>query len=457
MLQWHDKALDPPGDCRSDAWYVYNLGKRLKQLYAGSTDPKDQPLLDLTWNYEFDEVPTLPDGTMSRIEGEPDLEKVLMEINGYRLDQIDPRTAGPRLVSGFSELEDDGRTASGCWIYSGVFPEPGHNRARDRKRTHDGVELDWGFAWPHNRRILYNRASADPEGRPWSERKKLVWWDAARREWVGHDEPDFVPGRPPDYRPPPGATGLDAIAGDKPFIMKPDGVGWLFAPGAIRDGPLPTHYEPVESPVGNLLYPDQDTNPTVRFFEGPLNQVEHTPAWDHTVVATTYRLTEHYLSGPMSRFNSWLNELQPEMFVELSPELAAEHGIEHGGWMTVETARTSITARAMVTRRMRPLTVEGRVVHQIGLPFHWAFAGEVVGDNANDITSLVADPNVSMHEVKAFTCRVRAGRRDGAPPKPTKEPAAWPTRNPVPDTPAAAQPEGQFGNGNADGDGDRQR
>ena len=206
---------------------------------------------------------------------------------------------------------------------------------------------------------------------------------------------------------------MAAIAGNQPFIMKPDGLGWLYAPGAVKDGPLPTHYEPVESPVGNLLYPRQTCNPTVRFFEGPLNRLAHTPTAEYPVVATTFRLTEHYLSGPMSRFNSWLNELQPEMFVELSPELAAERGIVHGGWLTVQSARGRIEARAMVTRRLRPLLVEGRVVHQIGIPFHWAFAGEVVGGNANDLTSLVADPNVSMHECKAFACQVQAGRLDG--------------------------------------------
>ena len=165
--------------------------------------------------------------------------------------------------------------------------------------------------------------------------------------------------------------------------------------------------------MGNLLYPKQKCNPTVRFFEGPLNHMAHTPTAEYPVVATTFRLTEHYLSGPMSRFNSWLNELQPEMFVELSPELAAERGIVHGGWLTVRSARGRIEARAMVTRRLRPLVIEGRVVHQIGLPFHWAFAGEVVGGNANDLTSLVADPNVSMHECKAFACQVQAGRLGG--------------------------------------------
>jgi formate dehydrogenase major subunit len=450
VLQWHDKAVDPLGDSRSDAWFLYNLGRRLKELYAGSTDPRDRPLLHLTWDYDFDQRPRLPDGTPSRIEGEPDLEKVLQEINGYKPVGAASR-AGPEvplgsrhLLSGFSELADDGSTACGCWIYSGAFPEPGRNRARERNLTDNPLQPEWGFAWPDNRRVLYNRASAAPDGRPWSERKKLVWWDEPSRRWVGLDRPDFEVDKPPDYRPPPGATGMAAIAGNQPFMLKPDGVGWLYAP-AIKDGPLPTHYEPVESPVGNLLYPKQTCSPTVRLFEGPLNAIAHTPTAEYPVVATTFRLTEHYLSGPMSRFNSWLNELQPEMFVELSPELAAERGIVHGGWLTVRSARARIEARAMVTRRLRPLLIEGRVIHQVGIPFHWAFAGEVVGGNANDLTSLVADPNVSMHECKAFACQVHAGRLGERRPRPTKPPAPWPTRDPVPDTPAAAQPEGRFG------------
>jgi formate dehydrogenase major subunit len=446
MLQWHGKAVDPLADSRSDAWFLYNLGKRLKELYAGSTDPRDQPLLHLTWDYDFDERPRLPDGTLSRIEGEPDLEKILQEINGHKLHETDPRTGRPRLLSGFSELKDDGSTACGCWIYGGVFPEPGRNRARERRITDNPLQPEWGFAWPDNRRVLYNRASADPDGRPWSERKKLVWWDETARRWVGFDRPDFEPEKPPDYQPPPGATGMAAIAGNRPFILKPDGVGWLYAP-AVKDGPLPTHYEPVESPLGNLLYPKQPCSPTVRFFEGPLNHIAHTPTIEYPVVATTFRLTEHYLSGPMSRFNSWLNELQPEMFVELSPELAAERGVVHGGWLTVQSARGRIEARAMVTRRLRPLRVEGRVIHQVGLPFHWAFAGEVVGGNANDLTALLADPNVSMHESKAFACQVHAGQLGDHTPRPTKTPAPWPTRDPVPDTPAAAQPEGRLGHG----------
>ncbi len=166
MLQWHNKALDPLGDSRSDAWFLYDLGKRLKNLYAGSTDPRDQPLLNLTWDYDYHEHPRLPDGTVSRIEGEPDLEKVLQEINGYQVGSAMPaeekRPAQPALLKGFGDLKDDGTTACGCWIYSGVFPEPGRNRSRERKLTDNPVQPEWGYAWPLNRRVLYNRGFCRP-------------------------------------------------------------------------------------------------------------------------------------------------------------------------------------------------------------------------------------------------------------------------------------------------------
>lgn len=444
LVQWHDKALDPPEDCRSDAWFIYNLGKRLKALYADSEDPKDAPLKNLTWDYDYDEPPRLPDGRISRIEGEPDVSKILQEVNGHNLREIDPSTGKHKLLSGFSELKDDGTTACGCWIYSGVFPAPDRNRANERKIGDNPLQPEWAWAWPHNRRVMYNRASADPDGRPWSERKKLVWWDEEKRKWTGLDEPDFEPDKPPSYRPAPDCKGMDAIAGDEPFIMKPDGQAWLFAPGGTKDGPFPTHYEPLESPVRNRLYPKQQTSPTTRTFEGPLNILAEPQDPLYPIVATTFRLTEHYLSGPMSRFNSWLNELQPEMFVEISPELAAEKGIEHGGWLTVMNPRAQIEARAMVTRRLRPMVIEGKTIHQIGLPFHWGFAGEAVGAIANDLTSLVADPNVSMHEGKVFTCNVRAGRATEVTHAPTKTEAPWPNRDPIPDTPTSAQPEGHL-------------
>jgi len=323
-------------------------------------------------------------------------------------------------------------------------PKPGHNRARDRIIGPNRVQPNWAFAWPHNRRMMYNRASADPQGKPWSERKKYIWWDDQTQRWTGIDEPDFQPDKPPTYRPAPGAKGMDAIGGADPFIMKPDGRAWLFAPGGAKDGPFPTHYEPMESPVSNTLYPHQNTSPVVRTFDDPINRLALTPESQFPVVATTYRLTEHYLSGPMSRFNSWLNELQPAMFVEMSPELATERNIAHGDYCTISSPRGQIEARAMVTRRMQPLLIQGRIVHQVGLPFHWAFAGECVGGNANDLTSLVADPNVSMHEAKAFVCDVRPGRAPNQPTIPTVPPDRWPNRAPSPQTPKSAQPEGHM-------------
>jgi formate dehydrogenase major subunit len=443
MLQWHDKAIDPPADARSDLWFVYNLGKRLKQLYSQSNEPRDEAIRHLTWDYDYDHKPRLPDGSISRIEGEPDASKVLKEINGWHLDQQDEH-GKPKQLSGFADLKDDGTTACGCWIYSGCFPAAEHNRARDRIVGDNPVQPDWGYAWPKNRRIMYNRASADPEGRPWSERKKYIWWDEAQKKWIGDDVPDFEPTKPPSYRPPAEAKGMEAISGAEPFIMKPDGRAWLFAPGVTKDGPFPAHYEPVESPFKNAFYKQQD-NPTVRYFESEQNLLAHVPESEYPIVATTFRLTEHYLSGPMSRFNSWLNELQPEMFIEMSPELAAEKGIANGDFCIIESPRGNIEARALVTRRLRPLQVQGRVVHQVGIPFHWGYAGESVGAIANDLTSLVADPNVSMHEAKAFVCKIRKGRlTEGMPKRATEQVAPWPRRESIPSTPIQNQPEGHL-------------
>ena len=264
LLQWHDKAVDPPDDCRTDLSFLYDLGKRLKRLYAGSTLPRDQGLLNLTWDYESEPNERLPDGSISRLTGEANAEKVLQEINGYTVADGKP-------VEGFAKLKDDGSTACGCWIYSGVYPKEGHNRARGRQRSSvSWIEPDWGFSWPHNRRILYNRASADPEGNPWSERKKLIWWDVEQRKWTGLDVPDFEPDKPPSYRPPKGSKGMASIAGDEPFIMKPDGKGWLFAPTGTKDGPLPTHYEPIETMVRNPFYKQQN-NPMVERYDEPMN------------------------------------------------------------------------------------------------------------------------------------------------------------------------------------------
>ena len=267
---------------------------------------------------------------------------------------------------------------------------------------------DWGWAWPANRRILYNRASADPEGAPWSERKKLVWWDEAAQKWTGDDIPDFDEQKPPTYRPEDGADGPDAIRGDHPFIMQADGRGWLFVPQGLMDGPLPAHYEPHESPIRNRLY-GQRANPARQRnqqHEDPANAPAAFP-----YVVTTYRLTEHHTAGGMSRSVPYLAELQPEMFVEVHPDLARERGLKHGGWATVTTARSAIEARVMVTRRVRPMRVDGRVVHQVGLPYHWGQRGLTKGDAANDLAHMALDPNVHIQEVKAFTCDIQPGRR----------------------------------------------
>ncbi len=437
LIQWHEKAIDPPGDCRSDLWFIYHLGLRLKELYRDSTLTRDDPIKFLTWEYGFDRPEMLPDGRITRISDEPDSAKVLKEINGRRISD-------GTLLKSFTECADDGSTACGAWTYSGVFPDEDNNRARSRDSTIVGSTTypNWGYSWPANRRVMYNRASADPDGRPWSERKKLIWWDATAKKWTGNDVPDFEADKPPSYVPAAGATGMDAIAGNKPFIMHADGAGHLFAPYGIKDGPLPTHYEPRESVVSNSLHQTQ-TNPTLRVSEADINQLAEETDPEFPVVATTYRLTEHYLSGPMSRFNSWLNELQPEMFVELGPELAAERGIEHRGWMIVTTKRAEIEARAMVTRRIRPLMVHGRVVHQIGLPIHWGYAGETVGSIANDLTPMLMGLNVSMHEAKTFTCNVRTGRLRSKPARAIPV-AQRPDSGPVPETPGFAQPEGRL-------------
>jgi formate dehydrogenase major subunit len=393
LVQWHDKAVEPPGDCRSEAGFIVQLGRRLKELYRGDDSPKGRQIRALTWDY-----PT------AGPHAEPDLDVVAREINGYSV-------ADGRAIRDFTELADDGSTACGCWIYSGILSE-GRNLAR-RRRGDDRAALEWGFAWPGNRRILYNRASADPRGRPWSERKKWIWWDAAAGRWTGYDMPDFPATKPPDYRPPAGARGLDAHPGDAPFVMMGDGRGALYVPAGLKDGPLPTHYEPWESPVGNALHPDRPRNPAARDFPRPDNPY-HAPGDPRfPYVATTYRLTEHLTAGGMSRWVPWLAELQPEGFVEIGPALAARHGVANGDWVTVSTLRGEIAARALVTDRLQPLAIAGRAVHQVGLPFHFGFGGIARGAIANELLSLIEDPNSYIHEGKAFTCNLRKGRGPG--------------------------------------------
>jgi formate dehydrogenase major subunit len=261
-----------------------------------------------------------------------------------------------------------------------------------------------------NRRILYNRASADPDGKPWSERKRYVWWDEAKQRWAGHDVPDFVADRAPSYRPAPGTKGVAYLGGTDAFIMQADGKGWLFAPSGLLDGPLPTHYEPEESIVENPLY-RQQCNPSRQEWkrkDNPYHRAYGDPRFPYVI--TTYRLTEHHTAGGMSRWLSWLSELQPAQFCEVSRELAAERGLVNGGWATITTARGEMECRVLVTDRMKPLKVRGRLLHTIGLPYHFGLVGRVRGDAANELIAFVADPNVSIQESKALTGNIAPGR-----------------------------------------------
>ena len=425
LIQWHDRASDPPGDARSDLWFTVQLGLRLKRMYAGSALARDRPIRALTWDYIDPE-----ENRAWKVKDEPSARRVLKEVNGYF-------TATGKPVKGFGDLKDDGSTACGAWIYSGVYaPTPsepdGHNFAANRAGD-DWVALGWGFAWPANRRVMYNRASADPAGRPWAKEARLgkrhgtgrhtqgyVYWDAdatgpdpadpsktARGRWVGLDIPDFPITKPPDAPAKPDGLGLDFHDGASPFIMKADGKGWLFAPSGLVDGPLPAHYEPYESPVPNLVYPAVQSNPAVKTFHVPGNPYAPPSSGEYPCVLSTYRLTEHHLSGSMSRWLPWLAALQPELFVEISPEHAESiGGVKNLDVVAVTTPRATIHAKALVTRRIRPFVIGGKTVHHVGMPWHWGYKGLVTGDVVNDLSSLVGDPNVTIHEAKVFVCRV---------------------------------------------------
>jgi formate dehydrogenase major subunit len=396
LLQWHFKAVEPTHDCRSELWFYYHLGRKIREKLKDSELERDRPILDLQWHYP----------TSGQIE-EPSAEAVLAEISG--------RDGTGKALAGYKLLRADGSTSCGCWIYCGVYGDEENKAARRKPHWEQSLAaLEWAWAWPANRRLLYNRASADPEGNPWSERKRLVWWDAAGQKWTGTDIPDFDEEKPPDYVPPDDAEGPEAIRGDRPFIMQADGHGWLFVPQGLEDGPLPTYYEPHESPFGNPLY-TQRANParqTSEVNEDPYNPVADEPgAEEYPYVLTTYRLTEHHTAGGMTRFTPYLAELQPGMFVEVHPELARERGLTHGRWATISTARSAIEARVLVTDRIRPVRVNGRVTHQVGLPYHWGSRGLTTGGSANDLLHLALDPNVHIMETKGLTCDIQPGRR----------------------------------------------
>ena len=392
LLQHREKAVDPPGEARSETWFMVHLGRRVKGMAQQNHDSQNDPLRALTWDYSTD-------GS----EAEPRVEEVLREINGSSL--VDHKQLGH-----INDLKNDGSTKCGAWIYCGVFPDESRNRANEREPK-DLLGHGWGFAWPNDCRIIYNRASARPDGSPWSERKKLVWWDESKQEWTGLDNPDC------DKKIPPQAPteiynghGVEALGGAKPFTLHPDGVGWLYVASGLKDGPLPAHYEPLESLIENPLY-NQQTNPVADRKKRTDNPYAALHDARFPFVLTTYRLTEHHTAGGMSRHLAHLSELQPELFTEVSPELAAKQGLRHGEWATIITARALIEARVLVTTRMRPLCINGQDVHQVGVPYHWGYKGCVTGDVVNDLLVISEEPNVRIMETKALTCNITPGRR----------------------------------------------
>jgi formate dehydrogenase major subunit len=380
--QWRYKAVDPPGDARSDTWILTRLIKELKAAYAaGGAFP--QPILHLTWDY----------GQDADRHGEPDIHKVAREINGHFTQELEidgkQYKAGDQ-VPGFALLQADGSTACGCWIFCGSYPGPNKedNRMARRQKSDPakdplGHNPNWAWSWPANRRVLYNRASVDMKGQPWDPKRVVIRWNEDAKKWEG-DVPDG---------PWPPGTKL-------PFIMRPEGVACAFAI-ALADGPFPEHYEPVESPVRNLLSSVQ-YSPVCKVWEpDKIGDPQEFP-----IVATTYRVSEHWQAGAMSRNMPWLVELVPDMFVEISTDLARRKGIQTGDWVRVRSKRGEIRARALVTNRFEPFSIGGRRVDQIGIPWHWGYAGLATGDSANLLTAHVGDPNTMIPEFKAFLCNL---------------------------------------------------
>jgi len=372
-MQYRWKAIDPKGESLADLEIIHMLVKNIKALYKNERSAAAKQVNALYWNYG---------------EGHhPDIDLVAKEINGYDL------TTG-KLLKGFGDLKDDGTTSSGNWIYSGFYPEEGKNRAknRDNKDTGGGNFLNWAFAWPANRRILYNRASADPSGKPWSDKKAVIWWDESQKKWTGNDIPDFKPTVAPAD---PGGTN--------PFIMINGGVAGVFAP-TLNDGPFPEHYEPFESPVKNT-FSSQEINPAVVIIEGEFNLKGDSKKYP--IVGTTYRVSEHWQSGSMTRNQEWLSELSGHMYIEMSEELAKEKGIKNKDKIIVSSARGDITAYAMVTKRFKPHMMNGKKVHQVGMPWHFGYKGIATGDTANRLTPHIGDANTTIPEYKAFLCDIR--------------------------------------------------
>ena len=386
-LQWHWKGANPPGEARSDLEIMAGLHLRMRQMYAKDGGAFADPILNLTWKY------AQPDS--------PNPEELAKEYTGSALkDLADPkdptkitRKAGEQLA-GFAELRDDGSTQSGCWIFCGAWGPTGNLMARrdNADPTGIGQTLNWAWSWPANRRVLYNRASCDPSGKPFDPKRKLVGWNGSA--WGGADVPDFKVDENP-------AGGMG------PFIMNPEGVARFFARGGMNEGPFPEHYEPFENPLGynplNPKQPQATSNPAARVFARDREAFGKAAEFPH--VATTYRLTEHFHYWTKHvRLNSII---QPQQFVEIGAALADELGIGNGSQVKVSSNRGFIKAVAMVTKRIRPLTIEGKTVHTVGVPIHWGFMGIAKpGFIANTLTPSVGDGNSQTPEFKAFLVKV---------------------------------------------------
>lgn len=363
--QWRYKGTNPPGEAQSDLWIITKLMSKIKELYTGQTDKNAEAITRLTWDYG----------------DPPDVLQVSKEMNGYDLST-------GKLLSSPGALKSDGTTSCGNWLWCGMYTEEG-NKAQKRGTTDpSGIGLfpDWGWAWPLNRRIMYNRASVDVDGNPWDTEHPVISWDGTG--WSG----DVADGGWPPV----------TSSGKYPFIMKPEGRGYLFGPGRA-DGPFPEFYEPWESPVSNPLSPQQN-NPAITIWE----TLAKGTAADYPIVATTHRLTEHLHTGAITRRLPWLVALMPEMFVEISQELASMKGIAGGNTVVVESARgASVKAKAVVTARLAPLQVNGTTVHYISLPWNWGYMGLSTGDSTNLLTARIGDPNTGIPEFRAFLCNIR--------------------------------------------------
>jgi formate dehydrogenase major subunit len=389
-LQWKNAALPTPMGCRLDQAIVAQIFLKTRELYQKEGGKFPDPILHLTWSYTD---PT-----------NPSLAEVLKEINGKTLADVeDPATkqqlkTGQQLPS-FAWLKDDGTTSCGNWIYSGAYTEAGNLTMRrdSADPSGQGIHPNWAWSWPVNRRVLYNRASCNLEGKPWDPARKQVWWNEAAKKWVGVDVPDFK---------------ADSAPSDHmgPFIMNPEGVGRIFGPlGAFADGPFPTYYEPVESPVDNLLHPKQTHNPVVRRYKTPDDKYG-SPKEGYNIVCTTYRLTEHY--HYWTKNNPMNVQLVPEPFVEIPEQLAADMGLLGGERLKVSSARGEYIAKAMVTKRIKPMNIDGKKVYQIGIPIHWGFRGIAEDEGktaktpANLLSPTVIDPNAYTPEFKGFLVKV---------------------------------------------------